>query len=141
MRSEYTTNKTGSQDRRRLAEVLQASKGTVDVADAAEALDLSRKEAATLLARWARAGRLSRVRRGLYVPVPIEATSPDVPLDDPWIVASRLFSPCYIGGWSAAEHWDLTEQLFRSVLVLTTQRPRNRKPVLKGTPLLIRRQR
>jgi predicted transcriptional regulator of viral defense system len=61
-----------------------------------------------------------------------------VPLEDPWLIAARLFAPCYIGGWSAAEYWDLTEQIFRTVVVMTTQKPRNRAPVLKGTSFLLR---
>jgi predicted transcriptional regulator of viral defense system len=62
----------------------------------------------------------------------------DVALEDSWIVAERLFAPCYIGGWSAAEHWGLTEQIFRSVLLMTTKKPRNRRPVIKGTAFVLR---
>ncbi|MBL8360901.1 MAG: hypothetical protein JNN18_10465 [Rubrivivax sp.] len=62
--------------------------------------------------RW-----LARVRRGAYVPVPIESPSADVALEDPWSVAMTTFAPCYMGGRSAAEHWGLTEQIFRSVCV------------------------
>ena len=42
-----------------------------------------------------------------------------------------MFAPCYVGGWSAAEHWGLTEQLFRSICVMTATRPRERKLVLR----------
>jgi predicted transcriptional regulator of viral defense system len=35
------------------------------------------------------------------------------------VVADSIYRPCYIGGWSACEHWSFTEQLFRSVLVVT----------------------
>ncbi len=42
-----------------------------------------------------------------------------------------MYSPCYIGGWSAAEHWGLTEQIFSSLCVMTTKRPRNRQPLLR----------
>jgi predicted transcriptional regulator of viral defense system len=63
--------------------------------------------------------------------VPIESASADIALDDPWSVATAMFAPCYIGGWSAAEHWGLTEQMFRSLCVMTTTRPRNRKPLLR----------
>jgi predicted transcriptional regulator of viral defense system len=91
-----------------------------------------------VLSRWMQQGWVSRVRRGLYIPVPLEALSTDVVLDDPWIVAERLFSPCYIGGWSAAEYWELTEQIFRTIVVMTTLKPRNRKPVIKGSSFLVR---
>lgn len=67
------------------------------------------------------------------MPVPIESASSNIPLDDPWAVAAQLFSPCYIGGWSAAEHWGLTEQIFRDVCVMTGTRPRVRSPEMRGT--------
>jgi predicted transcriptional regulator of viral defense system len=110
----------------------------IPVTEATDILGLPRPAAAKLLARWAKKGWLSRVRRGLYIPVPLESPTADIPLDDSWAVADRLFRPCYIGGWSAAEHWDLTEQIFRTVMVFTTQRPRVRNQNIKGTAFLIR---
>jgi predicted transcriptional regulator of viral defense system len=34
-------------------------------------------------------------------------------------LAAQVFAPCYVGGWSAAEHWGLTEQIFRSTFVVS----------------------
>jgi predicted transcriptional regulator of viral defense system len=70
--------------------------------------------------------------------VPIESSTPDVALQDPWVVAERLFAPCYVGGWSAAEHWGFTEQIFRSTLVVTTRRPRARKVDARGAMFVLR---
>ena len=123
----------GVRSREKLAVLLRKRAGTVTPAEAAEILRVPARKAARLLTSWARNGWLSRVRRGLYVPVPLEATSAEGPLDDPWLVAAALFRPCYIGGWSAAEHWALTEQIFRSVCVMTATKPRKREPILKGT--------
>lgn len=128
----------GKKDRERLSAVLRAAKGALSVADAAKTLGLPRATTAKLLARWAQKGWLSRVRQGLYVPVPLESRTAEVALEDPWAIASQIYSPCYIAGWSAAEYWDLTEQIFRTVVVLTTQRPRERKPNIKGTDFLVR---
>lgn len=128
----------GKADRERLSAVLRATKGTVSVAQAAEILAMATTPAAKILARWAKAGWLSRVRRGLYVPVPLESRTADVPLDDAWAIAAQIYGPCYIGGWSAAEYWDLTEQIFRTVVVVTTQTPRDRKPTIKQTDFLLR---
>ncbi|MFQ5904501.1 MAG: type IV toxin-antitoxin system AbiEi family antitoxin domain-containing protein, partial [Candidatus Binatia bacterium] len=108
------------------------------VEEAADILGVSSTDAAKMLARWTKNGWLSRIQRGLYVPVPLESRTPDVPLEDPWVIAERLFAPCYIGGWTAAEYWDLTEQIFRTVVVMTTQKPRNRTPAIKGTSFLLR---
>ena len=128
----------GKADRERLSSILRGTKGTVSVAEAAKILDLPRIDVAKMLSRWAKKGWLSRVRRGLYIPVPLESKTADISLEDAWVVAARLYEPCYIGGWSAAEYWDLTEQIFRTVVVITTQRPRNRTPLIKGIDFLLR---
>jgi len=124
--------------RERLAKVLRQSKGTIAADDAARALSISRGATARLLAGWAARGWLTRVRRGLFVAVPLESSSPDIAIEDSWLVADKLFAPCYIGGWSAAEHWGFTEQLFRSTLVLTTRRPRARRVEARGTVFVVR---
>ena len=128
----------GKESRARLSAIVRRTKGTLSVGQAAEILGLPADKTAKLLAWWAEKGWLSRVQRGLYIFVPLEARSSDIALEDPWIVAERMFSPCYIGGWSAAEYWELTEQIFRTILVFTTRNLSNRKPVIKGTAFRVR---
>jgi predicted transcriptional regulator of viral defense system len=53
-------------------------------------------------------------------------------------VATSAFRPCYLGGWTACEHWGLTEQLFRSVVVITGKRVRNRAAEIQGTRFLVK---
>ena len=133
-----TISGLGKKSRIKLAKLLRDTAGTITVEQAARSLDLPPSTAAKTLAAWVKQGWLSRVRRGLYIPVPLEARTADVALEDPMVIADRLFAPCYIGGWSAAEYWDLTEQIFRSVLVMTTNKLRNRKPTIKGTTFVVR---
>lgn len=128
----------GKVDRKRIASIIRSTAGSVSVAEAADILGISSSDAAKMLARWAKKGWLSRIQRGIYIPVPLESRNSDVPLEDPWLIAERLYSPCYIGGWSAAEHWGLTEQIFRTIVVMTTQKPRDRNPAIKGTKFLLR---
>jgi len=128
----------GKIERKRLAEVIRGTKGTISVKEAADILGILSTDAAKMMARWTKKGWLSRVRRGLYVPIPLESRTADVPLEDPWIIAGRLYAPCYIGGWSAAEYWNLTEQIFRTVVVMTRQKPRDRTPIIKGTTFMLR---
>jgi hypothetical protein len=87
------------------------------VADACKALGIDRVAAAKLLARWHGPGWITRVRRGLYAPVPLSSLPTDQVIEDPWVIVPQLFSTAYIGGATAAHHWDLTERLFRSVFV------------------------
>jgi len=133
-----TVSGLGKADRKQLSAIIRGTKGAVSVGEAATILDVPRNAAAKKLARWASKGWLSRVRRGLYVSVPLESRTSDIALEDPWLIADRLYAPCYIGGWSAAEYWELTEQIFRTIVVMTTQKPRDRSPVIKGTSFLLR---
>ncbi len=91
-----------------------------------------------LLAHWASRGWLSRLRKGFYITVPLGTQNPAQWSEDPWIVAHNLFEPCYIGGWSACEHWGLTEQIFREIVVFTTRKVHSRRIIVKETPFLLR---
>jgi predicted transcriptional regulator of viral defense system len=127
----------GPANRERLAVLHRALPGPFTADDAAEALDISRDEAARIAGYLASKGWLSRVRRGLFTVVPLEADVPEEWRADPWLVAARVFAPCYIGGWSACEHWSLTEQLFRSVLVVSAQPQRSTQVTVQGTEFRI----
>lgn len=107
--------------------------GPFGSAEAAESLGLSRQRAGRLLAYLARRGWLSRIRRGLYTVVPLGAGKPGEWREDPWIVAATYLAPCYIGGWSASEHWELTEQIFRDVVVVTGRGVRSANMEIQGT--------
>lgn len=122
------------QNRAHLERLHRATDGAFDIDQASQALGIDRAHTARLLGYLARRGWLSRIRRGLYVAVPLDARQSGEWIGDPWVVAQQIFNPCYIGGWTACEHWDLTEQLFRTVLVVTAQRVRHRDVVMQGTP-------
>ncbi|GMV83734.1 MAG: hypothetical protein AMXMBFR7_49180 [Planctomycetota bacterium] len=107
--------------------------GPFSVTQAAELLSIPVNKARFLLAYLYKRGWLSRVKQGTYTTVPLGATEPSAWREDPWIVAATLFDPCYIGGWSACEHWALTEQLFRDVVVVTARPVRNHEQALQGT--------
>jgi predicted transcriptional regulator of viral defense system len=123
----------GSANRARLIVLHRALAAPFTADDAARALGVSHREAARIVGYLASKGWLSRVRRGLFTLVPLEADVPEAWRADPWLVASRVFAPCYIGGWSACEHWNLTEQLFRSVLVVSAEPRRSAQVTLQGT--------
>jgi len=124
-----------SQRNRVLLEQLHRyASGAFDVAEASRILGIDQDETGQLLVYLARRGWLSRVRRGLYVAVPLDARRSGEWVEDNWVVAERLFSPCYIGGWSACAHWGLTEQGFRTLLVVTARRVRHRDVEIQGMP-------
>jgi predicted transcriptional regulator of viral defense system len=89
----------------------------------ARVLGVDAKVAARKLAHWAEQGWLRRVRRGLYIAVPVEAP-PQSWSQDALVLATAVWSPCYFSGFTAAHHWGLTEQVFRTTIVKTAQRVR-----------------
>ena len=105
--------------RRRLAAVVRAAGDIMRIADAERALGVTRSEASKLLSRWAAQGWLRRVGPGAYAPVGLDSLTSELVVDDSWVLVPVLFAPAYIGGRTAAEHWGLTEQIFRDVVVLT----------------------
>ncbi|MES2217763.1 MAG: type IV toxin-antitoxin system AbiEi family antitoxin [Pseudomonadota bacterium] len=124
--------------RKMLGKLIQASKESFTVAEASQILNVSRYRAASLLAMWVRNGWLHRIRRGLYIPIPLHATNTDTIPEEPWLIAYKLFSPCYIGGWTAAQHWGLTEQIFNSIYVMTSKKVHLRDQNLKGVTFKVK---
>lgn len=127
-----------TEGRNRLSAVLRGGRPLISIDDATLALGLDRSAAAKVLARWQRQGWVTRVQRGLYAPVPLGTTPGDQVVEDPWTLVPELFSPGYVGGASAAHHWDLTEQLFRSIFVFTAQPVRRKIHVINGTTFILR---
>jgi len=101
-------------------------------------LDLSRPEATKRLSRWAQQGWLRRVAKGAYVTVALDLLGSENILEDPWLLVPLLFSPAYIGGRSGAEHWDLTEQIFRDILVFTGQKVRSKNQHIQGVDFTLK---
>lgn len=114
-------------NRRRLAQVVRAGGDVISVDEAMRVLGADRAAAAKALARWTEQGWLRRVGRGRYVPVTLDTLEDPLVLTDPWVLVPALFDPAYISGRTAAHHWDLTEQLFNDVVVLTTRPVREKE--------------
>src|SRR6266511_2384744 len=90
--------------------------GAFDADHASATLGLDVDRTRRLLAYLARRGWLSRVRRGLYVAVPLDTRRPGEWVEDAWVVA---------------------DQVFRTVLVVSGKRVRSREQVIQGTPYRI----
>lgn len=122
----------------KLAEVLKASGDFISIDTTVDVLGINRAEAARLLARWANQGLLKRIMRGVYTPVSMAAYGAEQVLEDPWCLVPKIFMNGYIGGWSAAEHWGLTEQMFRGICVLTTKPIRKKEYMLQGISFVVK---
>lgn len=104
-----------------IADLSRALAGPFTPAEAAAATGLPHPRAARLLRHLAEEGWVARLRRGLYVTVPLEAEDPAKWTADPWAIAAAAFSPGYVGGWTAVHHWELTDQIFTTTVAITTR--------------------
>ncbi len=124
--------------RAQLVRVLSVAGDVVHVDDVVAALQLDRSKAAQRLSRWVEQGWLRRVGRGAYVAASIETLGSERVLDDPWVLVPALFAPAYVGGRTAAEHWGLTEQIFRDIFVMTARSVRQKRQKRHGVPFSLK---
>ena len=119
MQYKYSSNAAGiSKKYRELIDTLNREfKTPFSTEEAVNALGMQKNKVIRLLAHLASKGWLTRITKGVYITVPLGSLDPKKQSENSWIIASKLFDPCYIGGWSAAEHWHFTEQIFDDVMV------------------------
>ncbi|MCY4524329.1 MAG: hypothetical protein OXB84_06290 [Halobacteriovoraceae bacterium] len=127
-----TLSGIGKKSRHRLKAAIEASEGLLTPKFVSEVLSLSRFEAARLLSRCNKAGWLKRVKRGVYLPVQLETNPNEVAIEDSWLVAEKIFSPGYIGGFSAIKYWDFSEQIFENTVYFTTKQTPSKTTVYGG---------
>jgi predicted transcriptional regulator of viral defense system len=129
----------GKSEREVLAVLASLERPSVGAADVLAARPMGRTAANLLLSRLARKGWLRRLRRGAYTVVPLSSGSATPPVESPLAVAMQLFAPCYISGWSAAQHWALTDQIFNAVAVFSAKPQRRGTQLIAGITYRVRR--
>lgn len=125
-------------NRRILTAIHRGSTGPFTANEAKVILGLDIDRTRRLLAYLADAGWLVRIRRGLYSTVPLDVAEPGAWREDPWIVAAKVFSPFYIGGWSACEHWGLTDQIFNETVVVSAKTVRRSRMEINGVSFYVK---
>ena len=121
-----------------LDELNRKVKAPFTIAESRSVLNLSMTRARRLIGYWVSRGWLTRIKKGLYTTTPLGAIKPSERKEDPWIVAAIVFDPCYIGGWSACEHWELTDQIFNDIVVFSSRKVRAQKNSIQGTAFLVK---
>jgi predicted transcriptional regulator of viral defense system len=109
-----------SQERELLQHFTATEQTTVGLDDILALHQYPRAAANKILSRLTRKGWLHRLKRGIYVIVPVSSPTSKPAIENAWPLAMQLFKPAFISGWSAAEHWGLTEQIFNTVALVTT---------------------
>lgn len=131
---------TGISEKNRefLTQLNRAFPGPFTPADAAASTNVDRGRAGRLLRHLAEQGWISRLQRGLYTTVPLEADDPGSWSADPWAMAAVALAPGYVGGWTALNHWDLTDQVFSTTVFITTRPVARRARQIGGARLELR---
>ena len=141
MRNEYTNVSSGgiSKRNRVLLDTLNREvKNPFRISDAVSILKLPVHKITRLAAYWVSRGWLTRIKKGLFITVPLGAINPAERKEDSWLVAAAIFGPCYIGGWSACEHWGFTDQIFADIVVFTSRKVRHKINNIHGTVYIVR---
>lgn len=125
-------------ERELLDKITAEEKATLTADDVMAQRGVSRPAANRILSRLEAKGWVWRLKRGVYSPIRLGAGSREPGVEDAWVLAMRLFAPCHISGWSAAEHWDLTEQIFNAVAVVTSAPQRRGEQTYGGVRFRVR---
>ena len=115
-----------------LSRLASESRQIITISDITEALDIPRKSAKDVAYALKEKGWLERIAHGKYLILPLAAGENAVYTEHEFVIASALVEPMYIGYWSAMNHHGLTEQLSRTVYIVTTERARKRE--IHGVP-------
>ncbi|VAW26772.1 hypothetical protein MNBD_BACTEROID06-303 [hydrothermal vent metagenome] len=128
----------GKSYRLKLSKVLEQNFAVITPNLVSKTLSISTQESGRLLARWCKNGWIYRIKRGTYVPIPINSTSSDVILEEPFVVVESIYGPGYIAGFTAIKHWDFSEQIFETITFFTCQKVKNRNPCHGGIKFKIK---
>lgn len=123
----------GTLERSRLSELLRGCRGSISISEGVNLLKMPRNSVARMLSKYAKKGWLTRIAPGIYLPVPLESATADIVAEDMLSLSEKLFAPCYLSGWTAAEYWGFTEQIFQSIVVITQRKQKNYHPIIQGT--------
>ncbi len=84
------------------------------------------------LTRLQKAGWIKRLKRGVYLIVPLEAGVERHWSEDAFVVACSLAQPAAVAYWSAMRHWNWTTQVPQTVFVQTTKRKSAYRRIVLG---------
>jgi len=96
----------------------------ISVDDIETTLEVAPNAAREIASRLTEKGWLDRLFPGTYLIVPLAAGEKSMYTTHEYLIAAHVAEPMYIGYYSALSHHGLTEQVPRTVYVVTPTRPR-----------------
>lgn len=128
----HSVSGIGKEYREKLRLVLESNPKTLTSSHVSRVLNVSRQEAGRILSRWYKSGWVSRIKRGVYVPLSVASKTNSIVLEEPNLIADSLYGPGYIGGFTAVKHWDFSEQIIEAITYYTLKKVKNRNPTHGG---------
>lgn len=107
-------------------------KNIFTVAEARKLVSINRRYLENLLQRLVEKKWLTRLTRGEYLILPLEAGPEGVYGEHEYIIASRLIQPYAISYWSAIHYYGYTEQIPTTIFVTTTARTKRTEYTVLG---------
>jgi predicted transcriptional regulator of viral defense system len=131
---QFNTPKAGLSRREReiIDAMIMMGKPVVRSKDLESSLSISKERAILAISRLGKKGWLQKLKAGVFRIVPLGSDSSDPEAEDAMAIASEVFSPGYVGGWTAAEYWDLTEQIFNTTAFYTATIQRKKDHKIAG---------
>ncbi|WP_336330884.1 type IV toxin-antitoxin system AbiEi family antitoxin domain-containing protein [Haloarcula sp. CGMCC 1.2071] len=121
-----------TRESRLLSRLAGAGHQIISVDDIETTLELSPNTAREIASRLTEKGWLDRLFPGTYLIIPLTAGEEGVYTTHEYLIAAHVAEPMYIGYYSALSHHGLTEQVPRTVYVVTPTRAQSRE--IHGVP-------
>lgn len=118
--------KLGPMELRLLFTLEEEGKSIFRSDDAKRILRSSDASVKNVLYRLRKKGRIEEIERGKYLLFPAKSGYEGKWSEVPFLIASELVSPYYIGFWSALNYWGMTEQVPSVTFVATTKRKKKK---------------
>ncbi|AZQ15959.1 type IV toxin-antitoxin system AbiEi family antitoxin [Halorubrum sp. PV6] len=121
-----------ARESRLLARLAGAGQQIISVDDIETTLEVPPNTAREIASRLTEKGWLDRLFPGTYLIIPLTAGEEAVYTTHEYLIAAHVAEPMYIGYYSALSHHGLTEQVPRTVYVVTPTRAQSRE--IHGVP-------
>jgi len=121
-----------TRESRLLSQLAGAGHQIISIDDIETTLEVSPNTAREIASRLAEKGWLDRLLSGTYLIIPLSAGEESMYTAHEYLIANHVAEPMYIGYYSALSHHGLTEQVPRTVYVVTPIRAKSRE--IHGVP-------
>lgn len=127
-----------NQEREIISKLYAKEKDTVTVTDIMDIHPCKKSIANLIINKLVKKGWLQQLKHGIHTLIPVSSNTTSPIIENSWAIGMDLFKPAFISGWSAAEYWGLTEQIFNTITIISAKKQRNNDQVIGNVNYKIR---